>query len=153
MDAQNISLIAKNNDVKFTGGIVTAKEAVKAEAKNANVVGGTISAKTVHDDADQMTISDGIINAATVEATKALEMTGGTIHTGTGKGIVSAGSIVMSNGKMDGDDLTIKSTHDIQQTGGDIIANKATLDAGNAIAQTAGSVIAKDTFALSLIHI
>ena len=126
MDAQNISLIAKNNDVKFTGGTVTAKDAVNAEAQNANVAGGTISAKKVRAEADKLAISKGTINAATVEATNDLVMTGGVIHN---------------------DDLTIKSTHDIQQTGGLISANKVTLDAGNEINQTAGSVISKDVFA------
>ena len=126
MDAQNISLIAKNNDVKFTGGTVTAKDTVNAEAQNANVAGGTISAKKVRAEADKLAISKGTINAATVEATNDLVMTGGVIHN---------------------DDLTIKSTHDIQQTGGLISANKVTLDAGNEINQTAGSVISKDVFA------
>ena len=147
MDAQNISLIAKNNNVNFQGGSVTAKDTVKAEAKNANVAGGIISAKKVRAEADQLAISGGTINAATVEATKAMDMTGGTIQTGTGMGTVSADSITMSNGTMAGNDLTIKSTKDIQQSGGQISATKATLDAGQMINQTAGSVIAKDTVA------
>ena len=147
MDAQNISLIAKNNNVNFHGGTVTAKDTVKAEAKNANVAGGTISAKTVHAEAEKLAISGGTINAAIVEVTKALDMTGGTIQTGTGMGTVSADSITMSDGTMTGNDLTIKATKDIQQTGGTISAAKATLDAGQMINQTAGSVIAKDTVA------
>ncbi len=168
MDAQNISLIAKNNDVKFTGGTVTVNKNLIVDAQNVNVIngtlqatdnvllkatqratvkGGTISAKKVHAEAEKLAISGGSIKAATVEATKTLEMTGGTVQTGTSKGTVSADSIAMKDGKMLGTDLVIKSTHDIQQIGGEITAAKAALEAGQMINQTAGSVIAKDTTA------
>ena len=147
MEAQHISLTAKNNNVKFTGGTVTAKETVKAEAKNAGVTGGTISTKTVRAEAEKLAVSGGMINASAVEATKALEITGGTIQTGSGAGQVSADSISMSNGTMGGNDLLIKSNKDINQKGGQISAAKVTLDAGNTINQTAGSILAKDTVA------
>ena len=147
MEAQHISLTAKNNNVKVTGGTITAKETVKAEAKNVGVAGGIISAKTVRAEAEKLAVSGGKINASVVEATKSLEMTGGTIQTGSGAGQVSADSIIMSNGTMSGNDLLIKSTKDINQTGGQISAAKVTLDAENTINQTAGSILAKDTVA------
>lgn len=165
MKAKNITLVAKAHDVNFKGGTVHADGTLQGEGVNVSIsagtltgkeadlkatnhvtmTGGTLTADKVKTEAEKTILSGGIIHAATVTANKAMEISGGTIHTGNNEGLVHAGSVTMSDGLVDGKTLSVTSDADIAVTGGTVKADTASLNAEKSISQTSGSLIAKNT--------